>query len=94
MHWFFSKNGLPRQLQCDQAQTFRAKKFQLFCITNSLKLLFAPVDDHRAIGVVKRMIQTLKRRLGVIRIDPADTPHKLASDVALRKPTSKYPKPT
>ena len=28
------------------------------------------------------MIQTLKRQLGVMRIDPAETPYKLASDVA------------
>ena len=28
------------------------------------------------------MIQTLKRRLGVMRIDPANTPFKLALDVA------------
>ena len=65
MHWYFSKNGLPHRLRWDQAKTFRAKKFQLFCKTNNLKLLFTPVDDHRAIGVVQRIIQTLKRRLGV-----------------------------
>ena len=58
------------------------KKFQLFSNTNNLNLLFAPVDDHRAIGVVEKMIQTLKRRLGVMRIDSANKPYKLASDVA------------
>ena len=40
------------------------------------------MDDHRAIGVVERMIQTLKRRLAVMRIDNMNTPYKLASDVA------------
>ena len=44
--------------------------------------MFAPVDDHRAIVVVERMIQTLKRRLAVMRIDKTNTPYKLASDVA------------
>ena len=82
MQRYSSNNGVPRRLRCDQAQTFRAKKFQLFCNTNHIKLLFKPVDDHRAIGVVERMIQALKRRLGVMRIDPANTPYKLASDVA------------
>ena len=47
-----------------------------------MKILFAPVDDHRAIGVVERMIQTIERRLAVIRIDQTITPYKLASDVA------------
>ena len=56
MQRYNSNNGVPRRLRCDQAQTFRAKKFQLFCNSNNIKLLFAPVDDHRAIGVVERMI--------------------------------------
>ena len=83
MQRYMSKNGVPRRLRCNQAQIFKAKKFQLFCNTkNHNNLLFAPVDDHRAIGAVERMIQTFKRRLGVMRIDPANTPYKLASDVA------------
>ena len=44
--------------------------------------MFAPVDDRRAIGVVERMIQTLKRRLAVMKMDQTNTPYKLASDVA------------
>ena len=79
---YISNNGVPRRLRCNQAQTFREKKFQLFCNTINFKFFFVPVDDHRAIGVVERMIQTIKRRLGVMRIDPANTPYKLASDVA------------
>ena len=47
-----------------------------------MKLLFALVDDNRAIMVVERMIKTLKRRLVVRRIDQSNTPYKLASDVA------------
>ena len=82
MQRYISNNGVPRRLRCDQAQTFRAKKFQHFCNSNNIKLLFAPVDDHRAIGVVERMIQTLKRRLAVMRIDKTNTPYRLASDVA------------
>ena len=69
MQRYISNNGVPRRLRCNQAQTFRAKTFQLFCKSNNIKLLFAPVDDHRSIGVVERLIQTLKRRLGVMKID-------------------------
>ena len=82
MQQYISNNGVPRRIRCDQAQTFRAKKFQLVCHTNNIKSLFAPVDDHRTIAVVERMIQTLKRRLAVMRIDKTNTPYKLASDVA------------
>ena len=76
MQRYISNKGIPRRLRCDQAQRLRAKKVQLS------KLLFAPVDDHRAMGVVERMIQTLKRRLGVTTIDKTITPYRLASDVA------------
>ena len=61
MQRYISNSGVQRRLRCDQAETFRAKKFQNFCKSNNIKLLFAPVDDHRAIGVVERMIQTIKR---------------------------------
>ena len=82
MQRYISNNGVLRRLICDQAQIFRAEKFQLFCNTNHYKLIFAPVDNHRTIGVVERLIQTLKRRLGGMRIDPATIPYKLASEVA------------
>ena len=83
MQRHISNNGVPHRKRCDQAQTLRAKKFQFFCNTNhNIKLFFAPVDDHRVNGVVERMIQTLKRRVGVMRIEPANTPYKLTWDVA------------
>ena len=52
MQRYLSYNWVPRKIRNDQAQTFRAKQFQLFCHTNNIKLLFAPVDDHRAIEIV------------------------------------------
>ena len=58
--------GVPRAIRCDQAQGFRAKKFLIYCKTHNIKLIFAPVDDHRAIGMV----------------DKSNRPYKLASDVA------------
>ena len=78
MQRYISNNGVPGRLRCDQAQT---KKFQVICNTNNMKLLFAPVDDNRAIMVVERMVQTIKRRLVVRRIDQCNTPYKKASDV-------------
>ena len=43
-----------------QAQGFRAKKFMLYCKDDNIKLIFAPVDDHRSVGMVERLIRTLK----------------------------------
>ena len=81
MQRYISINGVPRRLMCDQAHTFRAKNVQFFHNTNNIKILFAPVDDLRAIGVIERMIQTLKFRLGLMRIYQTNTPYKLASDL-------------
>ena len=39
MQRYIFNNGVPRRLGCDQAQTFRAKKFQFFCNSNKIKLL-------------------------------------------------------
>ena len=34
------------------------------------KLIRAPAGDHRATGMVERLIKTMKRKLGVMTIDP------------------------
>ena len=68
-----SNDDVSRKLKCDKAQTFRTKKFQTHSKSNSIKILFAPIDDHRSIGVAKRMIQTLKRRPGVKKKDKNNT---------------------
>ena len=36
----------------------------------NIKLIFSPTHDHRASGMVERLIQTLKRRLATMNIDP------------------------
>ena len=75
--------GVPRVIRRDQAQGFRDKKFLIYCKSNHLKLICAPVsDDHRAMGMVERLIRTLKSRLAIMKIDKSNKPYKLASDVA------------
>ena len=75
-------HGVPRNVRCDQAQGFRVKKILLYCKNNNIKLIFAPVDDHRSIGMVERLIRTLKSKLSVMKIDKRNKLYKLASDVA------------
>ena len=58
-------HAVPRNIRCDQEEGFRAKKFLIYCKTNNFKLIFAPVDDHRAMGKVERLIRTLKSRLAI-----------------------------
>ena len=75
MQRYISKKGKLRQPRCNQAQTFRAKTTQTILQQKNIKLLFAPVDGHREIGVVERRIQILKQRLWIMRIDQKKTHH-------------------
>ena len=63
-------HGIPRSIRCDQAQAFKAKEFELFCKNRNIKLILAPAGDHRGTGMVERLIQTIKRRLAVLDVDP------------------------
>ena len=63
-------HGIPRSLRCDQAQAFKSRDFNVHCKDNNIKLVLAPAGDHRATGMVERLIQTIKRKLGVMAIDP------------------------
>ena len=58
---------LPRTIRLDQARCFTGKKFETFCIENNITPIFAPANDHRAIGLVKRLIQTIKRQLSCMK---------------------------
>ena len=63
-------HGIPRSIRCDQAQAFKSRTFEIFCKEKNIKLIFSPTHDHRASGMVERLIQTLKRRLATMNIDP------------------------
>ena len=60
--------GVPREIHCDQGSGFTSKKLEFFCNSNNIKILFALANDHRGIGLVERLIQTIKTRLQAMRI--------------------------
>ena len=63
-------HGIHRSLRCDQEQAFKSRDFNVHCKDNNIKLILAPAGDHRATGMVERLIQTTKRKLSVMAIDP------------------------
>ena len=63
-------HGIPSSLRCEQTQAFKAREFEIFCKNKNIKLTLAPAGDYRAIGMVERLIQTIKRRLAVMECDP------------------------
>ena len=40
-----------------------SKKIKEFCLEHNIKVIFSPVVDHRATGLVERSIRTIKERL-------------------------------
>ena len=64
-------HGNPRTIRLDQATCLVGKQVTNYCNENNI--IDAPVGDHRAIGLVERMIQTIKRRLSCMKAENKDT---------------------
>ena len=62
-------HGVPRNIRLDQARCLIGYKVQNFCKQNNISIITAPANDHRAIGLVERLIQTIRRRLCFMEID-------------------------
>ena len=69
LNQYIKFHGVPRNIRCDQAQAFKSRQFEINCKNNNIKLILAPVGDHRATGLIERLIQTIKKRLSVLNID-------------------------
>ena len=71
---YIVRHGVPRNLRIDQARCLKGNKVQQISDKHDINIIFAPAGDHRAIGLVERLVQTVKRRLGCIKLDPNQTP--------------------
>ena len=64
---FIQIHGVPRSLRIDQARCLVGNQVKNFCTKNNIRLIPAPANDHRAIGLVERFIGTIKQRLACIK---------------------------
>ena len=64
---YIYQHGVPRTIRLDQARCFTGEKFETFCTENNITPIYAPANDHRAIGLVERIIQTIKRHLSCMK---------------------------
>ena len=68
---FFQKyvllHGIPRTIRLGQAQCQIGHQIKAFCNQNNIQLIEAPIQHYRAIGLVERLIQTIKNRLACIK---------------------------
>ena len=67
LNQYMYQHGVPRTIRLDQARCFTGKKFEIFCTENNITPIYAPANDHRAIGLVERIIQTIKRQLSCMK---------------------------
>ena len=64
---YIQLHGVPRSLRIDQARCLIGNQVKNFCMKNNITLIPAPANDHRAIGLVERLIGTIKQRLACIK---------------------------
>ena len=65
--------GIPRSIRLDQAKGLVGNQVKTFCNKNNIDIIEAPKNDHRAIGLVERLIQTIKNRLACIKEEKLPT---------------------
>ena len=61
-------HGVPRNYRLDQSRCLIGHKVKNFCKRNNVNLITTPPNNHRAIGLVERLIQTAKRRLTFMKL--------------------------
>ena len=60
-------HGTPRAIRLDQARCQTGQQIKAFFSQNNIQLIETPIHDHRAIGLVERLIQTIKNCLVCIK---------------------------
>ena len=75
-------HGIPRTIRLDQATYPVGKQVTNYCNENNIHILDAPVGDLRAIGLVERTIQIVKRRLSCMKNENKET---FATSIAIKQ---------
>ena len=70
---YIENHGIPRFIRLDQAKCLVGNQIKTFCNKNNIDKIEAPVNDHRALGLVERLIQTIKNRLACIKEEKSST---------------------
>ena len=60
---FIGAHGVPLSIRLDQAKFLIGNRVKTFCIKKNFQIIEAPDNDHRAIGLVEKLIQSIKNRL-------------------------------
>ena len=60
---------VPKNIRLDQARCLIRYQVKNFCTQHNINIITAPGNNQRAIGLVERLIQTIKRRLSCMKLD-------------------------
>ena len=60
---YIENHGIPRSIRLNKAKCLVGNQVKTFCNKNKIDIIEGPVNDHGAIGLVERLIQTIKNRL-------------------------------
>ena len=74
---YITQHGIPRNIRLDQARCLKGNKRQQLCKRYSIELIYAPASAERPIGLVERLVQTVKRRLGCIKHNSNQEPFNI-----------------
>ena len=64
---YIENHGIQRSIRLDQAKCLVGNQVKTFCNKNNTDIIEAPVNNHRAIGLVERFIQAIKNRLACFK---------------------------
>ena len=56
---YIENHGNLRSIRLDQAKCLVGHQVKNFCNKNNIEIIEAPVNEHRAIGLVERLTQTI-----------------------------------
>ena len=62
-------HGVPRNIMLDQARCLLGYKVKNFCKKDNINIITPPAYDHRAIGLLERLMQTITRRLSCTKLN-------------------------
>ena len=66
---YIALHGIPRTIRTDQGSGFISKEVRELCQELNINIIFSPLADHRATGLVEQLIRTTKERLLVMAQD-------------------------
>ena len=64
---YIDSHGKARSMRLDQVKCLRGHQIKILCNRNNTENIEAPVNGHRATGMVEKLIRTIKDTLAVLK---------------------------